>query len=389
MNFRLFVRPLTITPCDNQLMIMDKTTNHHTNTQVTVIGGGQAGLGIAHHLKLAGISFVVLDANSRIGDPWRKRWDSLELFTPRPFASLPGLKVSKKYAYYPKKNEIADYFESYSNKFEFPIKMESVVTNISKKSNSYVIETNRKTYYSSDIVIATGPYTKAFIPDFANKLGKNVHQIHSSEYKNPDQVKGNTVVIVGGGNSATQLTEELYQAGKSVTLISSKMPWFLPKTILGVSSYWWFYLSGILTANANSSISRYVRKRGDGIIGRGAKKLIDSKLVSHELSRVVDATQDCLILENGKIIPVSVVIWATGFKPEYPWLNIAGVIGSNGEPIQHLGISPVAGVYWVGLPWQSRMNSGIINGIDHDARLVAEHIKLINTDRIDNEYGKD
>lgn len=345
------------------------------NVDVVVIGGGQAGLAAGYHLKIADIPFVILDANSQIGDTWRKRWDSLELFTPRPFASLPGLKVNKKYGYYPKKDEIADYFESYADKFKLPTKSGMNVTNVTKSSSSFVIEVGQQTILAQNIIIATGPYAAAFIPESAKKLNSDIYQIHSSQYKNPKQIKSDSVTIVGGGNSATQLAEELFAAGKSVTLICSKMPWFLPKTIVGISSYWWFYLSGTLHSDANSHISKYVRKRGDGIIGLTVKKLIKNGSIKHEISRVTDTTTNSLVLANVKRIPVSSIIWATGFKPSYDWLNVGGTIGNKDEPIQFKGVSPVAGVYWIGLPWQSKMNSGIITGVGSDARLIIKHIK--------------
>ena len=360
---------------------MNKTISNKldVNVEVAVIGGGQAGLAAGYYLKLATIPFVIIDSNNRIGDSWRKRWDSLELFTPRPFAGLPGLKISTKYDYYPKKDEIAKYFETYVDKFKLPIMSGLNVSNVTKNKSTFVIETAQQTIFAQSIIISTGPYTSAFIPEFAEKLDKDVYQIHSSQYKNPKQIMGDTVTIVGGGNSAMQLTEELFASGKSVTLIFSKMPWFLPKTLFGISSYWWFYLTGILHSDANSPISKYVRRKGDGIIGLTAKKLIKNGSVDHRVSRVADAKPKSLILANKKRIPVSSIVWATGFKPNYDWLNLVGSLGDKGEPVQVKGISPVAGVYWIGLPWQSKMNSGIINGVSSDARLIVKRIKLIKT----------
>ena len=359
-----------------------------TTVEVLVIGGGQAGLAAGYHLKIARIPFVILDSNSRVGDSWRQRWDSLELFTPRPFASLPGLKVSKKYNYYPKKDEIADYFEAYADKFKLPIMSGMNVTKVTKNSSSFVVEVGQQTIIAQNIIIATGPYAAPLVPVCAKKLDRDIYQIHSSQYKNPMQINSDAVTIVGGGNSATQLAEELFVAGKSVTIISSKMPWFLPKTILGISSYWWFYLSGTLRSDTDSVISKYVRRRGDGIIGLSAKKLIKSGSIKHEISRVTDATTSSLVLDNEKHIPASSIVWATGFKPSYDWLNVRGTLGAKDKPVQLKGISPVAGVYWIGLPWQSKMNSGIISGVGSDAKFIVkriEHIKTKNKRVIDME----
>ncbi|MBC7708124.1 NAD(P)-binding domain-containing protein [Polaromonas sp.] len=341
------------------------------------MGAGQAGLAAGYYLKKSGLPFIILDSKSNVGDSWRQRWDSLELFTPRPFAALPGLKVGKKYAYYPNKNEIADYLERYADANKLPIMANTEVLSITSLSAKYVVKTTDSQVVADQIIIATGPYNKAYIPDFASELRPKVQQLHSSQYKNPVLINKARVAIVGGGNSATQLAEELHAAGKEVTLISAQMPWFLPKTILGISSYWWFYLSGVLHAGANTWISKYVQKKGDGIIGKNALKLIKNGSIKHVAARVTGAESAALKLGNGEAIAVDCVIWATGFTPNYEWLEIAGTLDAKGQPIHHEGISPVAGVYWVGLPWQTRMNSGIINGVGQDAKLIVNHIKYV------------
>ena len=351
---------------------------------IVIIGAGQAGLAAGYYLKLAGIPFIMLDSNPRVGDAWRQRWDSLELFTPRPFAALPGLKLGHKYANYPKKDEIADYFETYAKTFHLPIKANSKVLSVTKSKAGYLVQTSNTEIIALQIIIATGPYTQAYIPKYASKLHETVYQIHSSDYKNPAQLIGKSVTIVGGGNSAIQLAEELLAASKDVTLVSSRMPWFLPKTILGISSYWWFYLFGILHASANTKISKYVQRREDGIIGRSALKHIKQGSIKHLVSSVTDATDASLVLNSGENIPVAAVLWATGFKPNYAWLKLPGALGEGGQPIHSKGISPVAGLYWIGLPWQTSMNSGIINGVGHDARHIVNIIKRLRNSGVSN-----
>lgn len=284
--------------------------------------------------------------------------------------------MNNKYPYYPKKDDIAAYFENYANTFELPVAANTKVLSVIKSDSGYLIKTSNDEVFAKQIIIATGPYNQANIPEFAKNLSKSVYQIHSSQYKNSNQIASNSVAVVGGGNSATQLAEELFAAGKEVTLVSTKMPWFLPKTIFGISSYWWFYLSGILHAGAETWISKYVRKRSDGIIGTNALKLIKNGSIKHVISRVTGSTPDTLVLENGKNISVESVIWATGFAPSYKWIKVDGALDEKGQPLQDKGISPVDGLYWIGLPWQTKINSGIINGVGHDARRVIEHIKM-------------
>ncbi len=347
-------------------------------TDVVIIGAGQAGLAAGYYLKLAGIKFIILDSKAHVGNSWRERWDSLELFTPRYFSALPGLKLGKQYGYYPKKNEIAEYFETYAAFFDLPVIVKTNVIKVSKAQTKYLVETNNGNVTAKQLIIAAGPYSQPYIPEPAAKLNKSTYQIHSSQYKNPAQLKGKHVTIVGGGNSATQLTEELHASGKEVTLISPKMPWFLPKTILGISSYWWFYLSGILHASAETRLSKFVRNKGDGIIGTNARTLIRNGAVKHIPSRVMDATETSLVLANGEAISADTVLWATGFIPDYKWINVTDALGSKGQPIHKKGMSPVVGLYWVGLPWQTKMNSGIINGVGHDAKLIVKHIRRLS-----------
>ena len=355
-------------------------TEHKLDTlvqsvEVVVIGAGQAGLAAGYYLKKANITFSILDAHKQVGDTWRQRWDSLELFTPRPFAALPGLKLSKTNNYYPTKNEIAKYFETYADVHQLPIQTDTRVLSVSGANSNYVVQTAELQIKAKQVIVATGPYSKKYVPDFASKLTGEILQIHSSQYKNTSQIATQSVAIIGGGNSAMQLAEELIAAGKTVTIISSRMPWFLPKSILNVSSYHWFSAFGVLRASSNSPISRYVHKRGDGIIGTNVLKLIRNGSIKHIVATVVDAAKSNLILSDSSRINVESIIWATGFVPDYPWLKVVGAVTQDSHPIQNGGRSQITGMYWVGLPWQTRLNSGIINGVGHDAQQIVNYIR--------------
>lgn len=347
-----------------------------TNVDVLVIGGGQAGLGAGYYLKDTKKSFLIVDAAPRTGDSWRQRWDTLELFTPRPFAALPGLKVPSKYHYYPTKDEIADYFELYVDTFGLPVKHSSEVIKLEKKDNSYVAYTKNEIINASQVIIANGPYQNPFIPETASKLSAKIFQLHSSEYKNLSQMPGGDVLIVGGGNSGAQIAIELAQE-HSVTLATSGRPWFLPASIAGISLYWYIYLTRILSAKKNTRVSRYVRGRGDGIIGKELQKMIKKGSVELIPNRIVDCSGSSVTFENGTQKEVSNIIWATGFTPSYNWVNIDGVVDDKGHPMHQDGLSPLAGLYWLGLPWQTALNSALINGISKDAKFIVDHLLMI------------
>lgn len=340
---------------------------------VLVIGGGQAGLGIGYYLKKSNTSFVIVDSSARTGDPWRRRWDSLELFTPRPFAALPGLKVSNKYHYYPLKDEIADYFESYAQAFELPILHNSYVTRLTKYVGVYSATTQAAIIQARQVVIANGPFHKPFIPLCAKNLDTTVWQLHSLNYKIPSQVPNGDVLIVGGGNSGAQLAMELSKT-HTVTVATSGKPWFLPAQIFGISIYWFFYLFGALSSNKDSKLSQYVRRRGDGIIGKELQTLVKAgavRLIPHKLS---GCSGTGATFADGTTITVSNILWATGFKPDYSWIEIDDVTDRKGLPIHNGGISKIKGLYWLGLPWQRNLNSSIINGVTQDAKHIYDNL---------------
>ncbi|GAC1391901.1 MAG: NAD(P)/FAD-dependent oxidoreductase [Candidatus Saccharimonadales bacterium] len=340
---------------------------------VMVIGGGQAGLGIGYYLKRSNRSFVIVDASARTGDPWRKRWDSLELFTPRPFAALPGLKVSKKYHYYPRKDEIADYFESYAITFKLPILHNCYVSKLTKTADIFNATTPSGIIKARQVVLASGPFHKPFIPECAKNLSSSVRQLHSLDYKKPTQVPRGDVLVVGGGNSGAQLAMELSR-NHPVTIATSDKPWFLPSQICGISIYWFFYLIGALRSNQTSKLSQYVRRRGDGIIGKELQVLIREKKVRLIPFKLSDCHGTRTTFEDGTHINVSNIIWATGFKADYSWVEIKDVTDRKGLPRHDKGISNIEGLYWLGLPWQRKLNSSIINGVTQDAQYIYKHL---------------
>ncbi len=169
-----------------------------------IIGGGQQGLALGKKLKDKGKTFVILEADNAIGARWRRHYDSLELFTPRAYSALPGMKLTGDPEGYATKDEFADYLETYTTRFSLPVMTGARVPRLYKEEDVFVAETERQAYRAQCAVIATG-YGKPFIPK-TDHLGFN---IHSSAYKNPAQVPGKKALVVGSGNSAAQIAVEL------------------------------------------------------------------------------------------------------------------------------------------------------------------------------------
>ena len=342
--------------------------------EVVIVGAGQAGLGIGYLLsRQTSPTFTILDGASRIGQSWRERWDSLSLFTPRRFSSLPGMPFPLGLQEYPTKDEVADYLERYATRFDLPVALSQQVDRVERHDGWMVARTPQGVVRSRHLVVATGPFRGAFMPDAAKGLDPCVRQLHSSTYRRPADVPTPDVLVVGGGNSAAQLACELADTHR-VTMASPHPLWFLPRNVLGVNLYSWLSGTGVLTASANARVSRYVRSRGDAIIGRELAKRIKTKQVRFLPHRVVDAHGTNVVLADGTCLEVSAVLWCTGFRPDYHWLRVPGALDAAGGPVHTAGKSPVPGIHWMGLPWQTRLNSSLINGVAHDAQTTVDRL---------------
>lgn len=351
---------------------------------VVVVGGGQAGLGMGYRLREAGLEHVILDDRARVGDVWRARWRSLVLFTPRRFSALPGLPLPESTSYYPTKHEIADYLEAYAEVHALPVVAETRVTAITRESErgsdsdrdggGFCVETTRGTVRCRAVVIATGPFQYPRVPRVGARLGAAVTQVHSSAYTGPEDLPRGRIAVVGGGNSAAQLADEL-STTHEVTMIAPQKPWFIPERVLGLTVYWPLRLFGILSSPADSRISEYIHSRGDGILGTEAKRAIRAGRIRLLTSRVVDADVRTLVLKDGTRVDVDGVLWGTGFRSHYPFVQIPDALTEHGGPLHDRGVSPVPGVFWLGLPWQHRLNSSILHGIAADSRELLEGVQ--------------
>ncbi|SFB56134.1 putative flavoprotein involved in K+ transport [Amycolatopsis marina] len=340
---------------------------------VIVIGGGQAGLGMGYRLRQAGLSFTIVDERPRTGDVWRDRWDSLRLFTPRPFVNLPGLKAPGDMQYYPTKDEIADYLQRYREQFDLPVRNGFRVQSLQSRNGVFAATGDDETLEAKAVVIAAGPFHTPHVPACAHQLDSAVRQLHSQDYRRPDDLGPGNVLVVGGGNSATQIAEEL-SAGRRVTIATNGQIAYAPKTIAGVSLFWFMHLTGMLRADKDAWVSRYARPHSDTVIGFNLRKLIDQHVVRHIPHRVTDCDGREVAFADGTREGFDNVLWCTGFRPGYEWLKVVNALDEAGSPQQTRGISPVPGLYWLGHPWQNRLNSALLNGVDMETRQLMRHI---------------
>ncbi|WP_226671142.1 flavin-containing monooxygenase [Metabacillus litoralis] len=333
---------------------------------VIVIGGGQAGLAMGYFLKNSNFSFLILDELSEIGEVWKNRYDTLKLFTPHDFSSLPGLSLDSNS--YPTKNDISEYLKLYAKKFSLPIQMNTSVNKLFLDNDEFVIKTNQGSLRANHVVVATGPFQKPNIPDFSTFLSEDILQIHSSEYKNPKQLTNGTTLVIGGGNSGAQIATELSKDRKVFLAVGHKMM-FLPQDIGHKSIFWYFDKLGVYKAPHDSIIGKIVRRKPDPIFGFELKRLLKNGRITLK-SRAISSENNVIIFKDQTQLKVDNVVWATGYKPDYNWIEIDELFNKQGFPIHNRGVTSRKGLFFLGLPWQHNRQSALITGVGEDAKYL-------------------
>jgi putative flavoprotein involved in K+ transport len=337
---------------------------------VLVIGAGQAGLSIAYYLRRAGLRFLVVDAAAEVGSAWRKRWDSLTLFTPAQYDALPGMAFPAPADTYPTGADVADYLQTYAIWFELPVLLNARVTHLEHDGDRFTADTSHGVVHARQVVVATGPFQTPVVPAVGTDLDRGVRQLHSSEYRNPDQIDPGPVVVVGAGNSGRQIALEL-SATHEVTLAVGTEAMQLPQRMLGRDLFWWLLRLRLLSKTADSRVARRMRARGDLVIG---SPLGDLRGAGVEIRpRVTSANGDSIRFADGNQSRPATLVWATGFRSDYSWIDIPDVICDTG--VQHeRGITPVPGLTFIGLPWQHTRGSALLGFVKDDATWLARCI---------------
>jgi putative flavoprotein involved in K+ transport len=338
-------------------------------TDVLVIGGGQAGLTAGYYLAERAIPYRILEAAPRVGESWRRRWDSLELFTVARYSQLPELGFPGDPERFPGKDDVADYLESYAKTLDLPVRLNTRVSSLSRTDGGYRIDAkDGSTFESRHVIVATGAYQRPHVPDVAAKLDDSVAQLHSAEYRNPDALPEGDVLVVGGANSGVQIAEEL-AATRRVRLAVGTKPLRLPRRILGKSLHWWGDHLGIIRAPIGRR--RQGKHSGDLLIGTSWRQLAERGV--EICGRAVDATGSRVNCADGVTFDVDVVIWATGFRPDYSWIDVP-VLDERGEPIHRRGVTESPGLYFLGMHFQHSLGSSLIGFVRHDAEFIVERI---------------
>lgn len=344
-----------------------------TDGTVLVIGAGQAGLAAGLHLRDAGIAFTIVDAADRVGDSWRRRFDSLTLFTPRGFSRLPGLDLPGDPDAYPTKDEFADYLERYAEAFRLPVRTGGRVVQLQKEGGHFAATFDDGSVRRMEkVIVATGGFQKPFVPVVAACFGPGVTQLTLDDYRNPGDLPAGPVLVVGDGASGRDVAVECAGRGR-VLLATGKPRKLLPERLLGRSIWWWLAASGVLKAGPDSAMGRLLRK-ADAFPNRGRSLAALAFSGVEIVPRLVGADGTAAKFSDGRAIDVRTVIWAVGYREDNSWMRIPGATDTNGVVIHDRGVSPVDGLYFVGRPWQRNRASALVMGAGPDARAVVEGI---------------
>jgi len=338
---------------------------------VLVIGAGQAGLAMGRELAARGLRFAIVDGAPAIGHSWRTRWDSLTLFTPARYSALPGLPFPGDPERYPGKDDVADYLEAYARRFELPVRLSEPVYSLRRQGEEWLAITSRGEWRAAQVVVATGPFQRPARPALADRLGAGVTQLHSADYRRPHDVAGEAVAVVGGGNSGVQIAAELAASGRRVSLALGSAGPVLPQRLLGRSLFWWLERTGLMGVSVETRFGR--RAAGQNpLIGEGPRA-VARRLGVRPIARAVGADGDTLVTAAGERLVVDAVVWATGFHPDYAWID-APVFDEAGRPVHRRGVTAEPGLYFLGLPWQHTRGSALIGWVGADARYCAEAV---------------
>lgn len=337
---------------------------------VMVIGGGQAGLAMGYVLQQAGVRFQILEASGRVGDAWRSRYASLVLFTPAKRNALPGLPFPGDPERYPTKDDVAEYLEAYARKFALPVMLNTRVTGVRRVGGAFEVRTAREVWRARAVVVATGPFQVPFIPSLAQDLAAEVVQVHSSAYQQPAQLPPGRVVVVGSGNSGAQIAAEVARTHEVTLALGRRQP-HLPQRLLGRDIFDLLSLLGLFEVRAESWVGRFFRRR-DPVIGTDLRHLARSGRVQL-MARVTGAEGRTVRSMDGQLAEVDAVVWATGFRPDYRWLDV-GVLDAQGRPRHAGGVGAVPGVYFLGLSWQRSRASALLGGVGRNAQALGTQV---------------
>ncbi|MEV0108194.1 NAD(P)/FAD-dependent oxidoreductase [Nocardia sp. NPDC050799] len=339
-----------------------------------VIGGGQSGLAAAHHLTGQGLNTAVLEAAEEATGSWPRYYDSLTLFSPAHYSSLPARPFPGDPDRYPHRDEVVDYLRSYAAGLDADIHTDTPVeTATSTGSNGFTVTTGSGAVFTTPrVVAATGSFGSPFLPAVPGQEEFGGRILHASRYRNPAEFAGRRVVVVGAGNSAVQIAAELAQHGE-VVLASRAPVKFVPQRPLGRDVHFWFTITGFDAA----PLGRLVTEAPTQPVldeGRYRAALAGGRPQRREMFTAF--TPEGVVWPDGTRTGVDAVVFATGYRPHLPYLAGTGALTEAGIPRQRQGLSTThPGLGFLGLEWQRTPSSNSLRGVGRDAAYLVRRLR--------------
>ena len=349
------------------------------HVETAIIGAGQAGLATAYHLQRRGRSCLILDSNDKVGDNWRAQWDSLRLYSPAQYDGLPGLPFPSPRWSYPTKDQVADYLSAYAKRFRLPVRTLSRVDLLQAVDGKYLLRLGADRIIADNVVVATGTFGRTpNIPDFALDLDPSIRQLHSSEYRRPEQLKSGPVLVVGAAHSGTDIALEVVDthptvlAGRDTGQVPLRLDSWTMRLVFPALV---FLAAHVLTrrtpmgrkalAEVRSHGGPNIRVKRSDLRDRGVERVVD---------RVTGVQHGCPVLADGRVLDVANVVWCTGFRQVFDWIDLP-IFGADGWPREMRGVVPEApGLFFCGLAFQYAFSSTVLVGVGRDAAHVAGQI---------------
>jgi putative flavoprotein involved in K+ transport len=348
---------------------------------VVVIGGGQAGLVAGYHLAQRGIDFVILEASPRIGDVWRNRYDSLLLYSPAKYDALPGLPFTLPGHVFPTGRQMADYLEAYAAHHDLPVVTGEHVDRLrpARGDAGYAITAGPSQYEAREVIVATGTFQRPYVPEFAAELDPRIRQLHSADYRSPAQLADGPVLVVGVSHSGADIAYEVAAAGHPTILSGTdrgQLPFSVDSRRMRLAWPLMRFVSNnvlALSTPIGRKVALKMRGHGGPLLRIRRSDLKRAGITRYD-ARTAGVDGGLPALADGTLLDVATVIWATGFRPDYRWIELP-ITGDDGWPRHDRGVvESVPGLYFLGLPFLYAFSSMLILGVARDAAYVVGRI---------------
>ena len=347
----------------------------HVDT--VIVGGGQAGLALGYYLAQQHRDFVILDAHPRVGDAWRTRWDSLRLFTPAKFDGLPGMRVPADPLTFPTKDQHADYLEAYAARFDLPVRGDVGVEAVWRENGRFVVAAGASRWIANSVVLATGGSQVPKLPEVAESIAPEVRQFHSSDYRNPAQLRPGNILVVGVGNSGAEIALEVSRSHP--TWLAGTPSGQLPVRHGRVAARFALPVIRFAALHVLTRATPVGRRAAPVMVSRAAP-LIRTKMRDlaaagvRSVPRVIGVRDGMPVVDGDSVLSVANIIWCTGYRNDFSWVNLPG-FEDGAQPPQTRGmVESVPGLYVLGQEFQFSAVSATVTGVCRDAKYLARHM---------------